>query len=204
MKADKRGGGTMLGEFSERLVSRLSRGIEISEAEKKVAAYGIEGIISSTIGYSLVLLMGAVFGCFSEAVVFVLVFSALRKYVGGYHAKTFLACKCTVCVTFLVEMALSRLILQTESFIIGNIAGILFLITVWKDAPVKNRNKRYYEGQIEHLQKVGRGLSVFVYVFSILLYFLHREIYSIVIATIIVVTVLMVKEVTGDEKDRES
>ncbi len=194
----------MFGELSERLVSRLSEGLEVSEADKKVAAYGIEGIISSTIGYSLVLLLGTVFGRFSEAVVFSLVFSTLRKYVGGYHAKSFFACKCIVCVTFLVEMGLSRLILQTEPFIVGNIAGILFLFTVWKYAPVKNRNKRYYEGQIEHLQKVGRRLSVFVYVFSILLYFLHREIYSIVIATVVVVTVLMIKEVTGDEKDRES
>lgn len=194
----------MLGEFSERLVSRLSEGLEVSEADKKVAAYGIEGVISSTIGYSLVLLVGIVFGCFSEAVIFSLVFSTLRKYVGGYHAKTFLACKCIVCVTFLVEMGLSRLILQTESFIVGNIVGILFLLTVWKYAPVKNRNKRYYKEQIEYLQKAGRGLAVFVYVFSILLYFLNRKIYSIVIATVVVVTVLMIKEVTGDEKGRES
>lgn len=194
----------MIGEFAEWMVDRLSGGLDVSEADKKVAAYGIEGIISSMIGYGLVLLLGVIFQCFYEAVVFSIVFSTLRKYVGGYHAKTFLACKCIVCVTFLLEMGLSRLLLRTAPFVSGNIAGILFIVTVWKYAPVRNQNKRYYEGQIEHLQKAGRALSVIVYIISILLYFLHRKIYSIVIATIVIVMLLMMKEVTKDEEDGES
>lgn len=194
----------MIGKFAEWLVNCLSGGLEVSEAEKKVAAYGIEGIISSMIGYGLVLLLGMVFQCFYEAVIFSIVFSTLRKYVGGYHAKTFVACKCIVCLTFMGQMVLSRFLLQTAPFIFGNIAGILFIFIVWKYAPIRNQNKRYYEGQIEHLQKVGRALSVIVYMISILIYFLNRTIYSIVIATIIIVMLLMMKEVIRDEKNGES
>lgn len=122
----------------------------------------------------------------------------------GYHAKTFVACKCIVCLTFMGQMVLSRFLLQTAPFIFGNIAGILFIFIVWKYAPIRNQNKRYYEGQIEHLQKVGRALSVIVYMISILIYFLNRTIYSIVIATIIIVMLLMMKEVIRDEKNGES
>lgn len=194
----------MIGKFAEWIVKRLSGGLEVSEAEKKVAAYGIEGIISSMIGYGLVLLLGVVFQCFYEAVIFSIVFSTLRKYVGGYHAKTFVACKCIVCLTFMVQIVLSHLLLHTAPFIFGNIAGILFIFIVWKYAPIRNQNKRYYEGQIEHLQKVGRALSVIVYIISILIYFLNRKIYSIIIATIVIVMVLMMKEVIEDEKNGES
>lgn len=194
----------MIGEFSERLTDRLSRGIEISEADKKVAAYGIEGVISSAIGYGLVLSLGAIFRSFAEAVIFSILFSALRQYVGGYHAKTFIACKCTVCIIFMIELCLSRFLFGTYPFILGNIVGVWFLFVVWKYAPVRNENKRYYEGQIERLKKVGRRLSAAVYVCSIPFYFLDRKIYCISAATMTIVMLLMMKEVKGDEADGKS
>lgn len=194
----------MVGAFSERLVDRLSKGIEVSEADKKVAAYGIEGVISSTIGYGLVLSLGVIFQSFAEAVIFSILFSALRQYVGGYHAKTFIVCKCTVCIIFMIEVCLSRFLIGTYPFILGNIAGVWFLFVVWKYAPVRNENKRYYEGQIERLKKAGRRLCVTVYVCSIPFYFLNRKVYCIFIATMTIVMLFMMKEVKRDETGGES
>ncbi|SJZ34307.1 accessory gene regulator B family protein [Anaerorhabdus furcosa] len=52
----------------------------------------IELIIYDFITFSITLLIGSLFNLFFESLIYILFFSLLREYSGGYHATTHLKC----------------------------------------------------------------------------------------------------------------
>ena len=59
---------------------------------KEVYIYGIELLISSAVSTVVIFLIGLLTNTFFESVVFLISFSAIRVYTGGYHSMTYLRC----------------------------------------------------------------------------------------------------------------
>ncbi len=64
----------------------------ISEDAQDVYTYGVEITISSLIGFILVTTIGIIFKSLMQAIIFYVIFVALRSITGGYHASTYLKC----------------------------------------------------------------------------------------------------------------
>lgn len=54
--------------------------------------YSIQVILEKVIGYFVLLLLSVLNHLFLQTILFLLFFSNLRKYTGGYHARSFLGC----------------------------------------------------------------------------------------------------------------
>jgi len=65
---------------------------ESSEENADIYAYACEAVIAFLINLLLGLIVALVFGRFFEGIVFILGFWLLRRYTGGYHAKTHFNC----------------------------------------------------------------------------------------------------------------
>lgn len=59
---------------------------------KEACICSVEGVIANVFNISLVLLAAAVLKILQEAIIFILVFAALRFYAGGAHAKNYIRC----------------------------------------------------------------------------------------------------------------
>lgn len=64
----------------------------IRENEKSIYLYSIQILVEKVIGFSVIFLLAAFQGCLLETILFIICFSNLRKYTGGFHAKTFGGC----------------------------------------------------------------------------------------------------------------
>lgn len=60
-----------------------------------VYVYGLELILSFLFSTAVILLTGVLLNALDIAIIFLIVFIALRRFTGGYHAPTYLRCKLT-------------------------------------------------------------------------------------------------------------
>ena len=88
----------MISYFSKIIASFLYQRKIISKNELTVCEYGFELIISTAIGFGLVLISGIVFNELLSVILFYAVFVCFRFFTGGYHATTHLRCKIVLLV----------------------------------------------------------------------------------------------------------
>lgn len=127
-----------------KMAEYLEREAVIEKEQKEECAYGLEMLISS------ICLAGMLFGvayflkAIDKAVLYYILFAWIRKYAGGYHAKTYIGCTSLYLLTFCFSVFMERNLLyilnlkQMQSFEI--VVMISLMITVVFFAPIENVN----------------------------------------------------------------
>lgn len=92
-KKIKIGDEKVMTEYFANMVTRTMRmdGL-IKECDESIYSYSIQVMVEKIIGFSVIYLIALFQGLFLETVLFIVFFSNLRKYTGGYHANTFRGC----------------------------------------------------------------------------------------------------------------
>ncbi len=112
----------------EYLVNRMLQANIISREDKEWYVYSIQIIFEKIISVSSILFLAIIFGYFFQTVGFLLVFSGIRRYAGGFHLKHFGSCYLFSVGTYLFfVLAIQRF--QTEFTIIQMI--IIFIIVLF-------------------------------------------------------------------------
>lgn len=125
----------------DRMVSYLKKD-DIDLDETEVIKYGLEIIILKFIFWMSSLSVGILMGCFIESVIYIALFTVLRSYAGGYHAKSRIKCFIQSMFTVIVAMLLLKLAGTYYIFsILLFIPTVFFSILIWKFAPVDTKNK---------------------------------------------------------------
>ncbi len=125
----------------------VSHGV-IAVEEKEVYAYGFAAIISTVISYGIILAIAAVLHCIWLWIVFILCFSPLRRYSGGYHASSYVRCKTIYAITFLLIALAVIFLSQWDLWFLPILLAIFSVIVVCKFAPVIPRNKELLQEEI--------------------------------------------------------
>ncbi|MCI8669014.1 MAG: accessory gene regulator B family protein [Lachnospiraceae bacterium] len=109
--------------------------------KREIIDYGLYRLKIILISIVTTLLLGWILEIFVQSVCFLLGFLAIRRYAGGYHAKTqkicFLISFLVLCISFLIFRSFE----QRDMGIVF-VANILYSIFIWYLAPVDNPNKR--------------------------------------------------------------
>lgn len=79
-------------KISNRTIKIMERQKVYSQEKKVVMEYGIELILDSAIKLIVYLIIGGVIGKFKEVLFAILIFGIIRKFAGGFHAKTGMGC----------------------------------------------------------------------------------------------------------------
>lgn len=114
--------------------------------EEKIELYGfaIYIVISSLLHIGTLLVIGYLFGMVVESVIFYVSFIAIRKFAGGYHARTPLKCYFFSIVTIIIALFLLKII---KIFPIENvncffcILSVISLVIICVLSPLDNENK---------------------------------------------------------------
>lgn len=172
----------------------------IKEDEKEICQYGYEILLSTILGYTIVLTLSIMSGNIGEGIIFLIVFVITRMYTGGYHANTYLACNFCLACTFIVYMSIVYILSHSQK---ANIFLMLMLAvycvsTIWF-TPIENENKILTEKKKKNARKISRILMIIWSTLGLGFIFMHSEIGIMIIVTVFIVAILMIKEVYGKE-----
>lgn len=133
----------MLHGLSENIAGFLLRRQCFEKDELDIYVYGVELIIASTIGTLLILAISAGMSVLLEGLLFLVPFSVLRSFTGGYHCYTYLKCNTLFVGTFLLCLLLYWLVTPYWQAIAGATAlSILWSgYVILRYAPVAHENK---------------------------------------------------------------
>lgn len=117
---------------------------------KEIYIYGIELLISSLISTSVILLIGLLTKTFCESIIFLISFSAIRVYTGGYHSMTYLRCNIISASSYIAIVVFLYLlrdyVANPTVLLIGYLLTMLLALVF---APVKHENKELSESDIK-------------------------------------------------------
>lgn len=141
----------MINNLANRLTEKLLSTGSISEDEQELYIYGFFMLLSSLMYLILACFLGLVFGCIAESLVFFIAFQFIRRYAGGYHAKTEIRCTVASSLSMAICIAvinLSKLYTIKNALLILALisaACILFLCPIdTPEKPLSQKERRYF------------------------------------------------------------
>ncbi len=148
--------------------------------EREIYVYGCEAIFSALVNLTIVIVSGLITHELFNIFIFYFVFLTMRKYCGGYHAKTHL--KCNLIFTFNVIMVILFIknisVVSTTFYIMAVVTSNILVFWL---APIENENKPLGNSEIEKYRKIAIILSFIFTVITVLLISFYKTV-SIIIA----------------------
>lgn len=136
---------------------------------KEIIDYGLYRLKIILVSMAVTLLLGCIMGIFVQSVCFLISFLAIRRYAGGYHAKTqkqcFLISFLVLCISFLIFQNFDR---TTMGIVFA--ADLLYGILIWNLAPVDNPNKKLDHAELEKYRKCVRKVLLMDNIILIITY----------------------------------
>ncbi len=140
--------------------------------DKELVVHGLCGGIELIFNIITTFVLGMAFGMVIKSFVFLIFYSFIRTYAGGYHCKKALHC---YCVSSFVVVAVLIAVRVTPVFYMVRINFAMLLISIpviLKFAPVGTPTKMLEAEETEYFRKkVRRNLLVECVAIAILLYF---------------------------------
>lgn len=154
--------------ISNQLTNWLVRTQVITEEERELYQYGIFQIVVNMLDIFSIFLIAMLFHKVWATFFYTICFCILRKYAGGYHAKSVGGC-------YLMTVGFTTIMLLIIRFYKFSLIGIvvIWLLSgsiIFLLAPIQNRNKEL--DAIEHLIYRRRAIKVWTFE-SILMWILY-------------------------------
>lgn len=157
----------MINNLSAQLTNRLISKGTISENEQELYCYGFFMLLSQLLYFILAAVFGLILGCFFESVIFYIAFQFIRRYAGGYHAKTETRCEILSLISLIACIILIRLSnsynLRMGMFLLSIISSICIAIF----SPIDTPEKPLTKNERKHFRKITL-IILFVIIIAIL------------------------------------
>lgn len=174
----------MIHNLSLSIVRIFYNELLIEKDEINVCCYGLEMIISTFIGLSIVLIIGYIFDYIIFSLFYLIFIVPIRMCTGGYHAKSYFTCNIVFSLFYVLAIFLYINIKDEQSIIFAYI-NLFSIPLIVKLAPLENKNKLLKE----KIKRRCRNMSIAIYVISVLLSILFKDIYFINILSIVLIMV---------------
>lgn len=184
--------------LSSKIITFISKFMEISPDMREAYQYGVEITVSSIFNIILVLICSLALGDVLAGVIYLFIFIFLRSFTGGYHATTYLRCNITMVVTFLITCISYKLIIYYElSLYICEAIALIDLIPIIIFSPVANKHKPLSDTQRKRAYKLSLLIASVLSLIGLILYTLEISVGAMIIITV-------AKAVTGADNSIEN
>lgn len=131
----------MLNKISVKFAELLLKNYNNEKYDKDIYVYGIEINISTFLILISIIIISMFLGKLNCAIIFIIIFSPLRLYAGGYHSETYSKCFVISNLIFLSTYFLNRIIYTLLSknvlYMILSISCLYIIIKT----PIANKNQ---------------------------------------------------------------
>lgn len=141
----------MINNLSVRLTDRLLAKGSITEDERELYIYGFFMLLSQLVYFLLACIVGLLFQCFFESVIFYIAFQFIRRYAGGYHAKTETRCEILSSLSIIGSIGIIELLdMYDFQIVLLSItlfsAGCIFVLCPLDtpEKPLSNKELKYF------------------------------------------------------------
>lgn len=172
------------------------------EQEKfDIYRYGMEVIFSVLSTVFCVILCGAIFHMMKTTLLFYICFLVLRRYCGGFHAKSYLSCN----LIFTVVLLLSLLFiskyesLSDKGLIVITLISFLSIVFF---APISHENKPLLESELKIYRKVAIAISGLLLLIVMFLMRFDKRTAVIISLSMLVTSVAMVVSVIKERRGK--
>lgn len=148
----------MITNWGEKIARKLAASGTISPEEIDLYGYGFFLLLSSTLYLIVVAIFGSVFGVLWESIVFYFLFSILRGYAGGIHAKTEYCCMLSTILALLLSTMGIWGMLQAEHLTMAMILLIVGCAVVFLFSPLDVPEKPLSAEDWRHYRRISRWL----------------------------------------------
>lgn len=132
--------------------SLVSQG-SICEEDSELYHFGIEQLYLFFVNIVTTILIGVIMGMIWQSILFMLAYIPLRKFAGGYHAKTPMRCYCMSVALIVAVLLLIHFVVP--SVLVITLIWIASMVVIYLKAPVGSINKPLSEGEKALFRKVA-------------------------------------------------
>lgn len=129
--------------FLDKIMDFIIHNKKIDDEEAEIVRYGLEVAVLKITFFAAALVVSLLMNSFWQFIIFISLFSLLRSYAGGYHAKTRIRCFVQSMLLIIVAIMIIN-ISQKNTYIIVplSVVALAASIIIWRIAPVDSKNKR--------------------------------------------------------------
>lgn len=162
----------MFQNISEKMTATMIENGSIKPEEAEFYRYGIGQSIFVILNLAVFLLIGGLCGMLRQTLLFYLLYAVLRKFTGGLHAKTPVACG--ILSDFLLLTVLAALKHFTVTNTVIYIVAAVSLLCILLCAPASHPNKKLDAKEIRLYGIIARAVALLEVLFSIYMLYIHR------------------------------
>lgn len=165
----------MISKISESITNKLLVKYNIDNNDFDIYTYGVFMFISFLYYVILSCILGIVFNCLFESLLFSLSFQLVRKYAGGYHAKTEKFCLILTSSSCVMSTVMIKLFQITG---IGTLVFILtlgFVIFSCVMVPIDTPENPLAEVEVMHYRKISIIIILVLFLIVICSFLLQIE-----------------------------
>lgn len=178
----------MINKISVLLSEEIRLRLNSSDNEKEVYAYSIEVLLSLLLNFTFLSIAAYILKKPIELFIFIIFFSGLRVYAGGYHAKSHLECFLVSVAIFIISSLSSTYLKLYGELIL--LIGILFsVVMVFLFAPSDSENKPLSKKE-QKKYKIASRITVGCLSLGVMcLYFLRENTYYVYITAVVAMSI---------------
>ena len=161
----------MFEAISRKITNRMIKDGVIEQDELEIYLYGMELFFTTALNMLILIVLSIIFNEFWNGITFMLAFSFLRKYTGGYHASTPVkCCFLTMGVIFAMLLAVIYLKITVVASVIWLVLSAVIILLL---SPMDSDNR-----QLDNIEKIIYGKMVMVVWGTEILFFILLQIFG--------------------------
>lgn len=175
-------------KFSSKLIEFFVSNDLIKNEDKEIYKYAVNIILSSLIHIATVMIIGLCFNLFIESLVFYFSFIAIRKFAGGYHAKTPVRCYLFSFASNIIILCLVKWLssINTLFIFIFIIFELLCVVLILLISPLDTENNPLTGQEKKMYRMLTSIITILIFIISSLCFFKgYRNIVSSMICGVV-------------------
>lgn len=179
-------------------LARLIFSKDVNEEKIELYSFAIYIVFSELLHIATMLLIGLIFGLVAESIILYISFISIRKFAGGYHAKTPFRCYLFSIVTIVISLLTLKFSFNAQiiglNYMFISIA-LISLIVILFLSPLDNENKIINCKEKKVYKKISVVNSCVLFIISLfMLYSSNSYGYSVILGICISAIVLIVRK----------
>lgn len=139
----------MINKLSEFLTKKMLSNNTINDEDKELYVYGLFMLLSQLMFFIIACIFGFILNCIIESIIFYIAFQFIRRYAGGYHAKTETRCEILSSLSILCCIVLIKFseiyYIKISLLCISLVCAVLIFIFCPLDTPEKPLSEKEFK-----------------------------------------------------------
>jgi accessory gene regulator B len=182
----------MLNGLSIHVVNSLCESGLINQEDKEIYLFGIETALLKIIHYSTMLIIGIFFGMIPQTITFIIAYTVLRQYAGGYHANTRMRCYIISWFMMISSLLFIKLCPIQAMLWISLLSIISSCILIFLMVPVENKNKPLDTAERNRYGAMARIIAAAEVIISFIFMFINLQLTLSIALSLLFTSVMLI------------